>query len=217
MIGDTLYARQALMGDAVVPPESAMVIGVGGVGSYVALFLAMIGTRHIILIDPDTVEESNRNRVMFTEYDVGDYKVEAVASLIQQFRSGVTVVGYNKRVEDVPRDQLMAVVPPTTKVFDCRDSISPLPDYIPKCCITGGYDGTTVTMHVNPDLSKIFQVDEIRYVTTPSYCVPPVFIGAMVALYASSPKLHTDKEQISTFDMKELFGVMMNGKFSSTD
>ena len=219
MTGDGLFARQTLMGEQVVPPESALVIGVGGVGSYVAMYLAMVGTRTLYLVDPDVVEESNRNRVMFSRFDVGDAKVEAIRTLIRNLRGDmVNVFTFKNRIED---DEVYKVFKPGVSrgmlVFDCRDNIDKLPDWVPRCCVTGGYDGMTVTMHVNPDLSKIFQVDEIRYRTTPSYCIPPVFLGAMIVLYATCPELRTDKEMINTFDMRDLFRGITDGTIRTDD
>ena len=40
------------------------IIGVGGVGSLVAEYLARLGVGHIVLVDPDAIEESNLSRVV---------------------------------------------------------------------------------------------------------------------------------------------------------
>lgn len=198
----SLYSRQKLV-KGIIPPEKVVVIGCGGVGSYVAIFLAMVGAKEMHLIDHDTVEESNRNRVLFESKHVGEYKTEALADIIMGLRGDCVVVTYNTRAELVPefsREQFKDAM-----VFDCRDTVVPLPDYYPKCIITGGYDGTRVTLHINPDLTKIFGTGQMIYTVTPSYAIPPAFLALMIVMYASTPDLWVEKEIVKSFDMRDLF------------
>ena len=60
------------------------VVGVGGLGSFVALELAHLGVGHVTLIDPDRIELSNLNRLIgATPDDVGRYKVDVFRELIE--------------------------------------------------------------------------------------------------------------------------------------
>jgi len=95
-------------------------------------------------------------------------------------------------------------------VFDCRDIVDCLPDWVPKCKITGGYDGKRVTMHLNPDLSKIWSVGSMTYTETPSYCVPPALIGVLMALYTTSPSLEVKDEKIVSFNVDKLFNEVID-------
>jgi hypothetical protein len=202
-VPDTLNSRQDLMGDKVKPIPQALVIGVGGVGSYIAVCLAMTGTKDIMLVDPDIVEESNRNRVLFRYFDTGIEKVNAMESILTQLRRDINVVSRRCRVEDLGKEDKEFVS--KSVVFDCRDSVEPLPDWVPRCIATGGYDGTVVSLHTNPDLRKVFTSDVVRYTITPSYCVPPMLIASLVTLYATCPELQSEKERISTFDIRTMF------------
>ncbi len=72
---------------------SAMLFGVGGAGTWVALSLALAGVGRIILIDRDIVAESNLNRqIAYGEGDVGRKKVHVCTEKIQQLNHGVSVV-----------------------------------------------------------------------------------------------------------------------------
>ncbi len=65
------------------------VIGIGGVGSWVAEALARSGIGALTLIDPDHVAESNINRqVHALDVTLGMAKVQAMAARIQQIHPG---------------------------------------------------------------------------------------------------------------------------------
>ncbi|MGH3609587.1 MAG: HesA/MoeB/ThiF family protein [Pseudonocardiaceae bacterium] len=68
------------------------VVGLGGLGSFVALELAYLGIGHLILIDPDRIELSNLNRLIGAgPDDVGRYKVDVFRDLIERVAPGVEV------------------------------------------------------------------------------------------------------------------------------
>ncbi len=54
-------------------PGSALVVGAGGIGTYAALCLALMGTK-VTVYDNDIVEESNLNRQVFYTSHVGENK-----------------------------------------------------------------------------------------------------------------------------------------------
>ena len=61
------------------------VVGIGGVGSWIAESLARSAAGHITLIDGDTIARSNTNRQLHTlESEIGRPKVEVMAERIQQ-------------------------------------------------------------------------------------------------------------------------------------
>ncbi len=61
------------------------IIGLGGLGSFVAWELAHLGIGHLILIDPDRVEETNLNRLLGTgPADIGHTKVSVYETLLKR-------------------------------------------------------------------------------------------------------------------------------------
>jgi bacteriocin biosynthesis cyclodehydratase domain-containing protein len=75
------------------------VLGVGGMGGSVAMWLACCGIGEMWLIDDDRVEVSNLNRqVLYTEADIGLLKVEVAAQRLRAFDSAMTVTATARRL-----------------------------------------------------------------------------------------------------------------------
>ncbi|MCL5982154.1 MAG: molybdopterin-synthase adenylyltransferase MoeB [Firmicutes bacterium] len=72
-----------------------LLIGAGGLGSPVALYLAAAGVGTLGIMDGDRVDLSNLQRqVIHTTADIGKLKVESAREKIAQLNPGVTVVPY---------------------------------------------------------------------------------------------------------------------------
>lgn len=67
------------------------VAGLGGLGSNIALFLARVGVKKLVLVDFDIVEPSNLNRQNYFVKHIGLYKTKALKSLISQVNPFVEV------------------------------------------------------------------------------------------------------------------------------
>lgn len=64
------------------------IVGVGGIGSWLAFNLSRIG-HELIIIDPDTVDETNvYGGQMYRSGDVGNTKVGSVRSICREFGTG---------------------------------------------------------------------------------------------------------------------------------
>lgn len=75
--------------------SKVLVIGVGGVGGYTVEALARSGVGHLVLIDPDVVEESNINRQLVAlTSTIGKYKVEVLKDRIEDMGLHTSVTIY---------------------------------------------------------------------------------------------------------------------------
>lgn len=78
------------------------ILGVGGVGSHVAISLARMGVGEIKILDFDIVERSNLNRqVLFEENDIGNSKVEVAKKRLESINPYIKVEAINKVIQNV--------------------------------------------------------------------------------------------------------------------
>ena len=198
-----LYVRQNDLRLKV--PKRVVVVGVGGVGSWVAYFFAKMGVEEVILVDHDTIEESNLNRTPFKYWQIGAPKVTSLAQVIVEERPDCNVMVFNKRWEEMTRDEKESVKCPN--MYNCMDNVDSHPD-IPNP-ITGGYNGTEVTMFVKPDYKNIFGTGPTGYTITPSFVIPPVIIASLIVGYETCEKWQrggsTNMDDVTfNFDVKKL-------------
>lgn len=95
------YSRQTRLplfggeGQLVLAKARVLVIGVGGLGSIVAMYLAGSGVGKLGLMDDDIVELHNLHRqIFFTEQDIGSAKVEVLATRIAALNHTVETTVY---------------------------------------------------------------------------------------------------------------------------
>jgi adenylyltransferase/sulfurtransferase len=99
------YARHLVLreiggpGQARIRAAQVLVVGAGGLGSPLALYLAAAGVGAIGLVDDDTVSLSNLQRqILFRTADVGQPKVAAGARALADLNPGVTVQTHPMRL-----------------------------------------------------------------------------------------------------------------------
>ncbi|HNF93421.1 MAG TPA: molybdopterin-synthase adenylyltransferase MoeB, partial [Anaerolineales bacterium] len=97
------YSRHLLMpevglqGQIKLKNSSALIIGTGGLGSPVALYLAAAGIGRIGLVDYDIVDSSNLQRqVIHGTSTVGKLKVESAKERLQDLNPDIQVDIYNE-------------------------------------------------------------------------------------------------------------------------
>lgn len=111
------------------------VVGVGALGSAVALMLAKLGLKDLVLFDHDIVEAHNIcNQVLYGPMDVGTAKVHAAAATLQTL-TGVQCNVQQAKVES--RNQLLYYS--VSQVFVCVDSMSARKEIFERCVYLNPY------------------------------------------------------------------------------
>ena len=109
-------------GQAVLRGLKVAIIGVGGTGSLVAQQLAYLGVGTVLLVDADTLEESNLNRVVGARKDaVGKHKTEVAAAMIRDIDPAIKV---ETLAESVISQQALPRLRTMEAIFICTDSHS---------------------------------------------------------------------------------------------
>lgn len=122
------YSRHILLNEIGIEGQEkisggrALVIGAGGLGSPVALYLGSAGVGHITLVDDDTVDLTNLQRqIAHTLSSVGQPKVTSAQAAIAAINTEVVVSTIQARA-DAP--MLDALVAQADVVLDCCDNFS---------------------------------------------------------------------------------------------
>lgn len=122
------YSRHILLpeidvdGQQAILDSSALIVGVGGLGSPAALYLASAGVGHLVLADGDTVDLSNLQRqILHREAHAGMAKVESG-------RRSLASLNAHTRIEVIAErlvgEQLEQAVAQATVVLDCCDNFA---------------------------------------------------------------------------------------------
>jgi molybdopterin-synthase adenylyltransferase len=99
------------------------IIGLGGIGTWVAQGLALAGVRNFTLIDPDVVEISNLNRqCLFNVSDVGALKVQVAEQKLCMIEPEISVRSFAQRV--VSSQDCLEEMRGSSIIISCADDPS---------------------------------------------------------------------------------------------
>ncbi len=120
------YRRQIILPDfgeecqARLLQSSVLIVGAGGLGSPVALYLAASGIGHIGIIDGDKVDLSNLQRqIIHSEQTLGCDKVDSAAESLRRLNSHIEVTPIHDWLTEENADSIIA---PYDFIIDATDS-----------------------------------------------------------------------------------------------
>lgn len=79
--------------------QNVTLAGLGGIGSYVAFLLSRLGINVMTLYDPDTVERVNLSGQLYSENQIGDYKVNAISDMMVKYSDYYGVIAKNEKLD----------------------------------------------------------------------------------------------------------------------
>jgi molybdopterin/thiamine biosynthesis adenylyltransferase len=122
------YSRHILLNELGVEGQEcimrgrALVIGVGGLGSPAALYLASAGVGHLTLVDHDTVDLTNLQRqIIHTQSRVGQLKVDSARAALLDINPTLHITTLAQRADAQRLDDLVA---DADVVLDCSDNFA---------------------------------------------------------------------------------------------
>ncbi len=102
-----------------------LIVGLGGVGSYAAEFIARAGIGNITIVDGDVVDNTNRNRqlpALFTT--IGQNKVDIMAERLLAINPELKLIPINSFLSPEKAEEILNANQ-FDYVMDCIDSITP--------------------------------------------------------------------------------------------
>jgi sulfur carrier protein ThiS adenylyltransferase len=157
------FSRQTMLkgigeqGQQALKKASVLIIGIGGLGNPVSLYLNAAGVGNIYLVDGDSIESNNLHRqILFNETDIGQNKADTAAEKLQQLNSSTNIEILDEMLDKELADYYFPLV---DLVIDCTDNITARYLINQKCIehkkplVIGaatGFDGQH--MFVNPNI-----------------------------------------------------------------
>ena len=121
------YQRQMVLqgwgeaGQIKLKNSTVFIVGAGGLGSPVSIYLTVAGVGEIRICDADTVGLSNLNRqVVHTDASIGELKVASAARTLRALNPNVNVVPISDFLD---RDSVERIVGQPDVVVDCLDNV----------------------------------------------------------------------------------------------
>ena len=122
------YSRHILLDEIGIEGQEkllashVLIIGAGGLGSPVALYLGAAGVGRITLVDHDRVDATNLQRqIAHTLERIGEFKVDSVVQAIAALNPDVKVIPMTELADDSLLERLVGEV---DLVLDCTDNFA---------------------------------------------------------------------------------------------
>ena len=120
------YSRHIILpeideeGQEKLKQSSVLIVGMGGLGSPVAMYLAAAGIGHLVIADQDTIEQSNLQRqIAHTLESVGDSKVSSAKTTLENLNPWIKVTTIEQHLDGEVLDYAVANA---DIVLDCSDN-----------------------------------------------------------------------------------------------
>ncbi|MDH4553798.1 molybdopterin-synthase adenylyltransferase MoeB [Pseudomonas sp. BN417] len=135
------YSRQILLpqidvdGQLRLKQARALIVGLGGLGSPVSLYLAAAGVGELHLADFDTVDMTNLQRqIVHDSSSVGQSKVDSAMGRLAALNPEVRLVPVTRALDE---DSLAAAVATVDLVLDCTDNFGTR-EAVNAACVAAG-------------------------------------------------------------------------------
>jgi len=109
-----------IQGQIKIQNTKVLIIGAGGIGSPVALFLSRSGIASMGIIDYDKIDKSNLHRqILFDQKDIGKSKVLVTKNKILKVDKKIKIKTYNKKINS---KNLKAIIKDYDYIVDGTDN-----------------------------------------------------------------------------------------------
>lgn len=223
------FSRQIMLeeigeeGQEKIKNTKVLIIGFGGLGTGVSMYLARMGIGHLGIIDCDVVDCSNLQRqVLYYEKDVGKSKVRTGVSNLKKINKNLKIDKYEYMLD---QNNAPKIIQKYDIIVDCTDNFSTRGlinriciDY-KKPCIFGGVnefngfifthiDGTTCFECLMGEYEKLKKMDKEKEIVG--------VVGSMVGIISSMQALEVLKVILSIGTLAINKMIIVDGRDLST-
>lgn len=118
------YSRQEKLigtdGQVNLKAAKVLIIGAGGLGCPVLIYLASMGVGHLGIVDHDKVELTNLHRqILYTPNDLGEFKSKVAALKIKENNPHITIHYFTNKIDD---ENVSEFINDFDIIVDCTDN-----------------------------------------------------------------------------------------------
>jgi molybdopterin/thiamine biosynthesis adenylyltransferase len=115
-----ILKKIGLVGQKKIFSSKVLIVGAGGLGCPLLLYLTNSGVGNIGIVDNDKIQESNLNRqILFTSNDVGKSKVIQARKVIKKINKKIKIKIYNEKIN---KKNIKKIAGNFDIICDCTDN-----------------------------------------------------------------------------------------------
>jgi len=196
-----MLKKIGIQGQLKLRKASVLIVGMGGLGNPVSMYLAAAGIGKLIIADGDSVDITNLQRqILFNEQDININKADRASEKLQQQNSDVDIEVIDEMID---HELCQFYLPQIDVVVDCTDNIATRYLLNSSCLehkkplIVGaatGFDGQQLVVDPRDELSACYHCLFPENKKAPANnCQSVGIIGPVLAIIAGMQALQTIK------------------------
>ena len=122
------YSKQIILkqvgisGQKKISLSKVLIVGMGGLGCPVTMYLSSLGIKNIGIVDHDKVDFSNLNRqILFNKKDIGKFKVTQAKKFLQKVNEEIKINIYK---EKIIKKNIQNILNNYDIICDCSDNFN---------------------------------------------------------------------------------------------
>jgi len=117
-----ILKQVGILGQKKISSSKVLIVGMGGLGCPLVLYLSNIGVNNIGIADHDKVEYSNLNRqILFNASDVGKFKVVQAKKFLQKVNKKIKIKIYKEKIIE---KNIQNILKKYDIICDCSDNFN---------------------------------------------------------------------------------------------
>ena len=117
-----ILKQVGILGQKKISSTKILVVGIGGLGCPLILYLSNLGIKNIGIVDHDKVDFSNLNRqILFNTKDIGKFKVTQAKKYLQRINTKIKINAYKEKITN---QNVNSILNKYDIVCDCSDNFT---------------------------------------------------------------------------------------------